>query len=211
MTQSKNHRSRTEIIHDIETARSDGNGAGKTKIMYNAFLSYNQVKEYLTILIDNGLLQYDLGNQKFRITEKGLMFLERCDQIGNLAEEQQYTHKSNCRSDRRRILPMVPVLLLARICHCKTSKKLSSDSCHCIYSSDLVESPPAGGGLLPISPPPPAIACRSDALSEDAASSSHTQLSGLSEHVGHFPSEVKLRLHTHFREMPWSVITNLSP
>ena len=76
MTQNNKYRSRTEIMCDIlQSARSDGNGAGKTKIMYNAFLSYNQLKEYLTILIDNGLLQYDIGNQRFRITEKGLSFL----------------------------------------------------------------------------------------------------------------------------------------
>jgi predicted transcriptional regulator len=84
------YRSRTELIRDIlQTARSDGNGVVKTKIMYNAFLSYHQVKEYLTILIDNGLLQHDLGNQKFRITEKGLRFLQLCDQIGDLMEEEQ--------------------------------------------------------------------------------------------------------------------------
>ncbi len=59
--------------------------------MRNAFLSYHQVKEYLTILIENGLLQHDLGNQRFRITEKGLNFLQLCDQIGDLVvnEEQQ--------------------------------------------------------------------------------------------------------------------------
>ena len=69
------HRSRTEIIHDIlQTANIDGNGATQSKIMYNAYLSYRTVKEYLTLLIDNGLLQHDLGNQKFRITEKGLDF-----------------------------------------------------------------------------------------------------------------------------------------
>ncbi|MFL6405037.1 MAG: winged helix-turn-helix domain-containing protein [Nitrososphaeraceae archaeon] len=45
LTQRKKYRTRTEIIHDIlETARSDGNGVGKTKIMYNAFLSYYQMK-----------------------------------------------------------------------------------------------------------------------------------------------------------------------
>ncbi|HZB00249.1 MAG TPA: winged helix-turn-helix domain-containing protein [Nitrososphaera sp.] len=73
LTQSKKYRSRTEIICDIlQAARSDGNGIVKTKIMYSAFLSYHQITEYLTLLIDNGLLQYDIGNQKFRITEKGL-------------------------------------------------------------------------------------------------------------------------------------------
>ena len=76
MTQNNKYRSRTEIMCDIlQSVRSDGNGVGKTKIMYNAFLSYHQFTEYRTILIDNDLLQYDIGNQRFRITEKGLSFL----------------------------------------------------------------------------------------------------------------------------------------
>jgi predicted transcriptional regulator len=90
MIQNKKYRSRTGIIHNIlQTASSDGNGAVKTKIMRNAFLSYHQVQEYLTILTDNSLLHHDLGNQKFRITEKGLSFLQLCDQIGDLMEEEQ--------------------------------------------------------------------------------------------------------------------------
>ena len=56
--------------------------------MYNSFLSYYQVKEYLTILLDNGLLKHNSGIQKFRITEKGLKFLELCDQIYGSKEEQ---------------------------------------------------------------------------------------------------------------------------
>ena len=71
MIQNRKNRTRTEIIHDIlQTANSDGNGAGKTKIMCNAFLSYYQITDYLTFLIDNGLLQYNLGTEKFRITER---------------------------------------------------------------------------------------------------------------------------------------------
>ncbi|MDQ4100937.1 MAG: winged helix-turn-helix domain-containing protein [Thermoproteota archaeon] len=89
MTQNKKHRSRTEIIREIlQTANSDGNGASQTKIMYSAFLSYIQVKEYLAVLMDKGLLQYDFGNQKFRITEKGLNLLQLCDQIGDLIEKE---------------------------------------------------------------------------------------------------------------------------
>ena len=68
MTKSKKYRSKTEIIYNIlQTVRSEG----KTKIMYNSFLSYYQVKEYLTILVDYGLLQYNSDIQKFRITEIG--------------------------------------------------------------------------------------------------------------------------------------------
>ena len=73
MILNKKYRSRTEIIYDIlQTASSDGNGVVQTKIMYSAFLSYHQVKEYLTILIDNGLLQHDLGNQNSELQKKVL-------------------------------------------------------------------------------------------------------------------------------------------
>ena len=45
------NRSRTEIVAMILDAANGGET--KTKIMYFAFLSYNQVKEYLSILIGN--------------------------------------------------------------------------------------------------------------------------------------------------------------
>ena len=47
----------------------------KQKLWYFAFLSYNQVKEYLSILIENNLIEYLEGNQKYKTTEKGLFFL----------------------------------------------------------------------------------------------------------------------------------------
>jgi predicted transcriptional regulator len=84
------YRTRTELIRDIlKTARNYGNGAGRTQMMYAAFLSYVQMKEYLTILIDNGLLIHDVGNQKFRITEKGLGFLQLYEQIDDLIEKKE--------------------------------------------------------------------------------------------------------------------------
>jgi len=33
-------------------------GTSKTKIMYIAFLSYGQLKDYLSILIENNLIEY---------------------------------------------------------------------------------------------------------------------------------------------------------
>jgi predicted transcriptional regulator len=44
--------------------------------MYFAFLSYNQVKEYLSVLIENNLIEYLDGANKFKTTEKGLFFLK---------------------------------------------------------------------------------------------------------------------------------------
>jgi predicted transcriptional regulator len=52
--------------------------------MYNAFLSYNQLKEYLTILIENELIEYLDGNKIFRTTEKGLNLLKIHNEMAEL-------------------------------------------------------------------------------------------------------------------------------
>ena len=78
------YRSRTEIVSSILDA---ANGrATKTKIMYNAYLSYNQLKEYISILIENNLLEYLEGARTFRTTEKGLNFLKMHNEIGELLQ-----------------------------------------------------------------------------------------------------------------------------
>ena len=78
------YRSRTEIVGNILDA---ANGrATKTKIMYKAFLSYNQLKEYLSVLIENNLIEYLDGTRTFKTTEKGLNFLKRHNEIGELLQ-----------------------------------------------------------------------------------------------------------------------------
>ena len=78
------NRSKTEIVSNILNAANGG--ATKTKIMYKAFLSYNQLKECLTILIENNLLVYIDGTQTFKTTEKGLNFLKMHNEIGELLQ-----------------------------------------------------------------------------------------------------------------------------
>jgi predicted transcriptional regulator len=58
----------------LQVANCSSNYATKTKIMYQAFLGYNQLEEHLSFLIRKGLLNYDVNTRKFRITEKGLLF-----------------------------------------------------------------------------------------------------------------------------------------
>jgi predicted transcriptional regulator len=67
------YRSRTDIVSQILGAANGG--ATKTKIMYKAYLSYAQLKEYLTVLTENGLLEYEEGENKFRTTDKGMKFM----------------------------------------------------------------------------------------------------------------------------------------
>jgi predicted transcriptional regulator len=81
------YRSRTDIVSQIlEAAANDSNGATKTKIMYKAFLSYAQLKDYVNMLVENNLLRYDLDSQVFKTTEKGHKFLKTYRQIEEAME-----------------------------------------------------------------------------------------------------------------------------
>jgi predicted transcriptional regulator len=76
------YRGRTEIVSMILEAANGG--TTKTKIMYKAYLSYGQLKEYLSLLIENNLVEYRDGTQTFRTTEKGFNFLKMHNQLGEL-------------------------------------------------------------------------------------------------------------------------------
>ena len=78
------YRNRTEIVGNILDAANGG--ATKTKIMYTAFLSYNQLKDYISMLIENNLIEYLDGAHKFKTTEKGLIFLKMHNEIGELLQ-----------------------------------------------------------------------------------------------------------------------------
>ena len=79
------YRSRTDIIAMIlESANKEG-GSTKTKIMYKAFLSSAQLKEYLLILSQNDLLQYEEINQVYKTTTKGIQYLDLYNNIDELS------------------------------------------------------------------------------------------------------------------------------
>ena len=73
------------IIND-----SSGEGANKTSIMYKAFLSYAQLKEYLSFMVEKGLVEeiprHFSGNEKFvyKITGKGLRLLQISKEIESI-------------------------------------------------------------------------------------------------------------------------------
>jgi predicted transcriptional regulator len=87
------YRSKTEIVSNILDA-ANGGGATKTKIMYKAFLSYAQLKEYLSVLTENNLLEYIDGTQTFKTTEKGLNYLKTHNEMGELLQQQPITIKN---------------------------------------------------------------------------------------------------------------------
>jgi predicted transcriptional regulator len=84
------NRSRTEITDSILDAANGG--TTKTKIMYKAFISYNQVKEYLSVLIENNLIEYLDGTKTFKTTEKGLNFLKIHNEMAELVPTTTFEH-----------------------------------------------------------------------------------------------------------------------
>ncbi len=76
------YRSRTDIVSQILESASER--ATKTRIMYKAYLSYAQLKEYIAVLVENGLLEFEKGGQTYKTTGKGLVFLKTYSQIGGL-------------------------------------------------------------------------------------------------------------------------------
>jgi predicted transcriptional regulator len=79
------NRSRSEIYRSIlETANAD-EGTNKTKLMYKSYLSFNQLKEYLGTLQENGLIEYEVGMRRYRITDRGIRVLQLQNKMEEIA------------------------------------------------------------------------------------------------------------------------------
>jgi predicted transcriptional regulator len=76
------YRSRSDIV-GLLLDGANGGGATKTKLMYKAYLSFNQLREYLALLIENGLIEYE-GDQTYRTTEKGIRVLRIQNEINEV-------------------------------------------------------------------------------------------------------------------------------
>ncbi len=68
-------RDRNEIFAAILNTSLTGD-VRLTKIMYNSFLSYTQVVEYLQYLVEMQFLDYNGVAKSYRISVKGLRFLQ---------------------------------------------------------------------------------------------------------------------------------------
>ena len=59
-------------------------GSTKTRIMYSAYLSFQQVNDYLEFLQENDLVQYEDETGIYRVTEKGYRFLKISNELNDL-------------------------------------------------------------------------------------------------------------------------------
>jgi predicted transcriptional regulator len=60
-------------------------GTTKTRIMYQAYLPYSRLTNYLNLLVAIGYLEFDDERKLFKTTAKGLDFLKSNNEPGNLA------------------------------------------------------------------------------------------------------------------------------
>jgi predicted transcriptional regulator len=76
VSRSMKKRDRINIIRLILEVSNEADYPKKTtKIMYKVLLNHPQLKGYWTVLTESDLLSYDVDTHTFKITEKGLKFL----------------------------------------------------------------------------------------------------------------------------------------
>ena len=79
------NRSRHEIYASIlKSAAGNMEGTRITKIMYDSFLSYTMISRNLKELVGSGLLINEPEITSYKITDKGLRFVELFENMNNL-------------------------------------------------------------------------------------------------------------------------------
>lgn len=82
------YRSKMQIMGEILSATSSHTGGlTKTKIVYKSYLSYAQVKDYLSAMLVDELLIFDEKTAKFTVSQKGFKYLENYRKIAELVPE----------------------------------------------------------------------------------------------------------------------------
>jgi predicted transcriptional regulator len=80
-------RDRTEIIAAILEITSSGYRATNTKIIYQSFISYTMLQEYLSFMMEKGLIEIEENKQRtlsLVSTEKGRSLLYAYNQLNEM-------------------------------------------------------------------------------------------------------------------------------
>lgn len=73
-------RDQSDIVAQLLQVASGG--STKTKLMHSAYLSFIQLKNYLKLLVELGLIECEERGYIYRTTDKGFKFLKLYDQVG---------------------------------------------------------------------------------------------------------------------------------
>ena len=77
-------RSKSERILDILRSLRNYPGTRITQIMFETCIPYNQLKEYLAMMIQNKLIVYVKEEKTFRITDYGMHVIKLYDEMDKL-------------------------------------------------------------------------------------------------------------------------------
>lgn len=85
----RKRRDRLYIIAEILNIAREG--SLKTQIMYSANLSFAQLNEYLSFLLEMKLLEVVTGNERtfYKTTAKGIKFLQNYEEISSLLRKEE--------------------------------------------------------------------------------------------------------------------------
>lgn len=70
------NRTHHDILAKVLQVAKGTDGTTKTRIMYSAYLSSNQLKEYIAFCQGHGLVSYDARKRVYKTTGKGIRLLE---------------------------------------------------------------------------------------------------------------------------------------
>jgi predicted transcriptional regulator len=70
------NRTHHDILAKVLQTAKGTDGIAKTRIMYGAYLSSSQLKEYIAYCQGHGLVSYDAGKRVYKTTNKGIRLLE---------------------------------------------------------------------------------------------------------------------------------------
>jgi predicted transcriptional regulator len=92
MTERKNNRGKIQIMGDVLGLATSG--IKKTHIMYRGNLSYEQAHQYLSELMEKGLVDRDITNDgtTYRTTDKGREFLSYYNRIVEFLDDREIMH-----------------------------------------------------------------------------------------------------------------------
>lgn len=82
------YRSSVRIVADILSVAYTAEGTGITNMVRKANISYNRLKQILSILISKGLIDVESieGNNRYIISERGKEFLSAYSNLYDIAE-----------------------------------------------------------------------------------------------------------------------------
>jgi predicted transcriptional regulator len=80
----RQQRSKSEIISSILSSTDNRMGTKISQIMYETYIPYNQLKDYLAMMVQNNLIIYVKEEKIFKITEYGMHALKLYGEMDKL-------------------------------------------------------------------------------------------------------------------------------